>query len=79
MTKSLCNSANNIKGITSGLYINSVHINSDIKIPKDTAVLGVLWLIFQARPMSLEFLIRIQGRTGHACIWAMPGGPVGLK
>jgi len=21
----------------------------------------------------------IQRRTGHACIWAMPGGPAGLK
>jgi len=21
----------------------------------------------------------MQGQTGHACIWTMPGGPVGCK
>src|SRR6218665_247784 len=43
----------------------------------DTAVTAPL--AFHAKHGTMLFSIYTQGRTGHACIWAMPGGPVGCK
>jgi len=68
----------NWTGPTFDYSVASGFINGSVEA-ETTRLHDILTLIItESNLVGLYSLVYIQGRTGHACIWTMPGGPVGL-